>query len=283
MTKKTLDTLVDDIYGVLKSDSLLLDRKLLEVLGSDLQDLMKYRFESERKAPHLRLSAVGKPTRQLWYELGGHEREELTPQVHLKFLFGDLWELVLLWLAKEAGHEVTHEQAEVELNGVVGHCDAVIDGVVVDVKSASSFAFKKFADGSLPDNDPFGYMEQLASYCTALGGLDGAFLAVDKQSGKLALLRYSYEELKQYAVEERIEYLKEVTSSTEIPERCYEPEPDGKSGNLKLGVNCSYCPFKQECWADANGGMGIRTFLYSNAPRHLVKVCKEPNVYEITI
>jgi hypothetical protein len=252
-------------------------------MGSDLVDLMKYRFESERKAPHLRLSAVGKPARQLWYEIGGHEREELTPQVHLKFLFGDLWELVLLWLAKEVGHEVTHEQAEVELNGVVGHCDAVIDGVVVDVKSASSFAFKKFADGSLPDNDPFGYMEQLASYCTALGGLDGAFLAVDKQSGKLALLRYSYEELKQYAVTERIEYLKEVTSSTEIPERCYEPEPDGKSGNMKLGVNCSYCPFKHECWSDANGGMGIRTFLYSNAPRHLVEVKKEPNVFEVTI
>lgn len=284
----TIDTLVDDIYELVGSDSLTLDDQLLEVLSSDLTDLMRYRFESERRDPHLRLSAVGKPARQLYYEINRHgeipSKEELRPEVRLKFLFGDLWELVLLWLAKQAGHEVTHEQAEVTLNGVVGHNDAIIDGVVVDVKSASSYAFKKFQNGTLPDDDAFGYMEQLAAYCTAHGGLDGAFLAVDKQLGKLTLLRFSYEELKAYAVEERIEYLKETLASPDLPERCYEPEPDGKSGNLKLGVNCSYCPFKHECWSDANNGFGLRTFLYSNGPRHFVNVAKEPNgPLEVTI
>lgn len=280
---KSIDTLLDDVYELFGSDSIKLNDELLDRLGDDLKGLMRYRFESERKAPHLRLSAVGKPARQLWYELSGHEKEDLPPQTYIKFLFGDLWELVLLWAAKETGHSVEFEQAEVEVNGVVGHNDAIIDGVVVDVKSASSFAFKKFADGSLPDNDPFGYMEQLAAYCTAHGGLPGAFWAVDKQTGKMTLLQFDFNELEMYGVEERIEYMKEVLESPEAPERCYEPQPDGKSGNMKLGTNCSYCPFKYECWSDANNGVGVRTFLYSNGPRHLVQVVKEPNVFEATL
>jgi len=283
---KSLDTIVEDIYAVAGSDSgaISLSDELLEALGADLQDLMKMRLTEPRGPSRLRLSAVGKPTRQLWYDINSDlEKEVLPGAAHLKFMFGDLWELVILFLAEAAGHEVTHKQGEVELAGVTGHCDAIIDGVVVDVKSASKIGFRKFANGTLPDDDPFGYMEQLASYCTAYGGLDGAFLAVEKESGKLALLRYSFEELQQYAVEERIEYLKEVLNSPELPERCYEPVPEGKSGNLALGTNCSYCPFKHECWSDANNGLGLRTFLYSDRPKHLVHVAKEPRVMEVTI
>lgn len=280
---KSIDTLVDDIYEVLGADRIELSDALLEHLGADLQTLMKARLTEERGPPRLRMSSLGKPDRQLFYEINtpdGVEKETLPPQTHLKFMFGDLWELVVLFLAEAAGHEVTHKQGEVSLNGVVGHNDAVIDGVVVDVKSASTFAFRKFADGTLPDNDPFGYMEQLSAYCTAYGGLDGAFLAVDKTTGKLALLKFPFEELEAYAIEERVEHLKEVLSQPELPERCYEEVPEGKSGNMALSLNCSYCPFKNTCWQDANGGVGLRTFIYSNGPKYLTKVVKEPKVYE---
>lgn len=283
LTSKTLDTLIDDVYEFFGSEGITLDETLLDKMGEDLKDLMRYRFESERKPPHLRLSAVGKPARQLWYEVSGQEKESFPPQTYIKFLFGDLWELVLLWAAKQTGHKVEFEQAEVEIDGVLGHNDAIIDGVVVDVKSASSFAFKKFADNTLPENDAFGYMEQLAAYCTAHGGLDGAFWAVDKQTGRMTLLRFDYSELEAYNIRERVQYMKEVLASPETPERCYDPEPDGKSGNMKLGTNCSYCSFKQKCWSDANNGIGLRTFLYSNGPRHLVTVAKEPNVFEASL
>lgn len=283
---KSIDTLIDDIYEVLGTDRVELDPSLLDSLGDELKQLMKYRLETPPTAPHLRMSSLGKPDRQLYYEIrqpAGIDKEGLPPQVHLKFMFGDLWELVLLYLAEVAGHDVTHKQGTVKLKGVVGHNDAIIDGVVVDVKSASSHAFRKFADGSLPENDPFGYMEQMAAYCTAYGGIDGAFLAVDKQTGKLALLKVPYSELKHYNIEERIEHLKDVLDSDELPERCYDPVPEGKSGNMALGINCSYCPFKHDCWSDANGGIGLRTFIYSNGPKHLVEVVKEPKVYEVTI
>lgn len=284
-TAKTIDTLVEDIYALIDGDPYVVTDGLLERFGLDMQELMRTRLASQEGGSRtLRMSNLGKPDRQLYYEVNGpHEvKEPLKPNVLIKFLFGDLWETVLLYLAKEAGHTVEMEQAEVELNGIVGHIDAIIDGVVVDVKSASSYAFKKFKDGSLPENDPFGYMEQLAGYCTALGGRDGAFLAVDKQTGSLTLLRVPFEDLQMYLIEDRAEYLKEVVAGDTIPDRCYSPVEDGKSGNEVLGVNCSYCPFKFHCWSNANGGIGLRTFLYSTGPKHFVSVKREPKTLEVT-
>lgn len=282
---KSLDTLIDDIYGILGSeDSIALTPELLERCGGDLQQLLKYRFEEERKVPKLRMSSLGKPDRQLWYDINTDiVGEKLSPNVFLKFLYGDLLELVILYLAEEAGHTVTHKQSEVELNGILGHNDAIIDGVVVDVKTASRFGFRKFVDGSLPDNDSFGYMHQLAAYCTAHGGLDGAFLAIEKESGKLALLRYSYEELSKYNIEDVAEWKKEMLASPELPDRCYSPVPEGASGNKVLDTACSYCPFKFHCWSDSNGGVGLRTFIYSTGPKHFVEVKKEPRVPEVTL
>jgi hypothetical protein len=39
--------------------------------------------------------------------------------------------------------------------------DCIIDGEVVDVKTASGYGFRKFKDGTLPEEDTFGYMAQL--------------------------------------------------------------------------------------------------------------------------
>jgi hypothetical protein len=50
---------------------------------------------------------------------------------------------------------------------------------------------------------------------------------------------------------------------------------------MKLGINCSYCPFKEDCWKDANGGMGLRKFIYYNGPVWLTHVEREPKVEEI--
>jgi hypothetical protein len=77
---------------------------------------------------------------------------------NFKFLYGDTLEVLLLFLAKESGHEVTHEQYEVEADGVKGHTDAVIDGVPVDCKSASPSAYAKFENGQFVFDDPFGYI-----------------------------------------------------------------------------------------------------------------------------
>ena len=115
-------------------------------------------YEGERK--RLRLSAVGRTDRKLWYEINDPIPRKETPQLRMRFFYGHILEALLLYLATEAGHKVEHKQAEVVVEGIKGHIDAVIDGVLVDVKSASDYGFKKFKDGQLVNDDPFGYIAQ---------------------------------------------------------------------------------------------------------------------------
>jgi hypothetical protein len=56
--------------------------------------------------------------------------------------------------------------------------------------------------------------------------------------------------------------------------------PDGKKGNMKLNKNCNYCPHKFDCYADANGGQGLRGFKYSNGITYLTHVEVAPRVEE---
>ena len=271
-----ISTLVEDIYSIFeKEDKHKFD--LFKDFGNNLTNVMNTRFNEERKGGYLRLSNIGKPDRQLWFEINDPEGgEKLPPQALIKFMYGDMQEQLCILLAKLAGHDVQHEQEEVVVNGIKGHLDCTIDGYVVDVKSTSRFAFQKFKDGSLlePGNDAFGYVGQLAGYVHAVTpGKDGYILAINKDLGHLALLRVPAEVLAQYNVEERIEHNKQMVQGP-MPERCYSDVPDGKSGNMKLDVGCSYCSRKFQCWPD------LKTYYYSNGPRYLTRVVKEPKVSE---
>lgn len=289
MTKssKTTETLVADIYAVLESTTdHTVDEDNVEWAGEVFKDLLRHRFKKREKKEGdavLRFSSLGKQSRQLWYEANHpDEGEEFSGKHILKFLYGDLIEVLLLFLAKESGHEVTHLQHEVEVDGVRGHMDAVIDGVPVDVKSASEYSFRKFADGSFVFDDPFGYQQQLSGYAHAVGSTDEAgFLVADKVHGDLCFAKLDGQTIEAFPPGPRIAQLREELASDTPPPRCYPDEAEGKSGNRKLGVNCSYCKFKDLCWADANGGKGLRKFIYARKPVWLTHVEKEPRVEEV--
>lgn len=275
MPDKTIDTLVTDIYALFGNDETF-DLKLFREFGDNLHDLMESRFHTKRSGKgYLRMSNIGRPDRQLWYDINGEgEKEALLPPTLIKFAYGDMIEQMILLYAKMAGHDVTEEQAEVEVDGIKGHIDAIIDGVLVDVKSASSFSFQKFESGALflPGNDPFGYVAQICGYMVATGCERGGFLAVDKTLGKICLCEIPPEVVAQYKVHERIAHIKAVVASPDLPPRCYPDVPDGKSGNMKLDTGCSYCPHKFNCWPD------LKTYYYSTGPRYLTKVVREPRV-----
>lgn len=251
-------------------------------VGDIIADRLRSRKRNDKRGFTLRMSNIGKGARQLWYDKRYGNEENFPANTLVKFMFGDIIEQLVLFLADLSGHRVGARQDEVHLKGIKGHIDADIDGVTVDVKSASTHAFKKFADGTLEKDDPFGYIEQISGYAKARG-TDGAFLAVDKQNGHIAYLPFTKEELAVFDVEARIDYVKQAVESDTIPERCHEDKPDGASGNRILDTNCSYCSHKHRCWADTNRGMGLRTFLYSQGPRFFTKVSREPQVYEVTI
>ena len=278
-----IDNLIEDIYKRLETPQEVSEENI-DIFCDNLKALLKDRLSEGERSPSLRMSSIGKCSRQVYYDLTEEEEgEQLLPHTRLKFLYGDLIEELVLFLAREAGHKVTDPQKTVELDGVVGHIDAIIDGHLVDVKSASKFAFKKFKEGTLAEDDPFGYDLQLSGYSAALGDIDGAFLAMNKESGELALLKRSSDYMKMNFPHKKIENHKQNLQSDSPPDRPYEPVPDGKSGNMKLGVNCSYCSRKQVCWSDSNDGNGLRKFVYSYGPVFLTDVVRTPKVPEVDI
>jgi len=191
---------------------------------------------------------------------------------------------MLLFLTRAAGHEVTDEQKKCEVNGITGSMDCKIDGVVTDVKSVSTFGFRKFKDGSMAYDDPFGYVAQIKGYANSEGATKFGWLAMDKQNGHLTYLMYDEEDTQApvhekigYDIGEHVDHVKQMVLQPEPPEHCHQPKEDGKSGNMKLDIGCSYCSYKKNCWP------GVRAFAYSAGPRYLVEVFNEPKVQEIKI
>lgn len=277
-----IETLIGDIQKLVVEGKSI-SNESAEKFGKELANVIQEKLspENRQKKGTLRMSNIGKPARQLWYEVNMPEKaEQLHANAYVKFLIGDILESVILFLAEESGHKVEGQQQEVELNGVVGHIDSIIDGTLADVKSASPYSFKKFEEGLTADKDAFGYRGQIQGYLEALqddpkltNKDKAAFVAVQKVTGDLAL---DVHEKTNVPIRDIIEYKKQVVALPEPPEeKCYEPEPMGKSGNMKLGIQCSYCSFKFECHEN------LRTFLYSSGPVFLTHVEEEPRVPEL--
>ena len=282
-----LDTLIDDIYGQLgklsEGKEFNLSDEDLDMTASRIKDSLRaWARPSKRNSEFiLRMSNVGRPARQLWYEQNmPTESSEPLPSTQIKFLYGHILEEILLMLVRAAGHNVTDEQKEITVKGIKGHIDCKIDGEVVDVKTASKFAFNKFREGRLAEDDPFGYMSQLAGYEEAEKSSEGGFLVINKESGELCL--YRPEELDKPAINRQIQDVKKALKLATPPPRCYESVPDGKKGNMKLNRNCNYCAYKFECHKDSNNGTGLRVFKYSNGPTYFTHVEVAPRVEEIT-
>lgn len=280
---KTIDTLIPDIEN-------LLNEGVVDFEGSYFGEwagriLARGLAPRETRNARVWFSNVGDPCiRKLWYKVNEADKAEpLPPSAKLKFIYGDLLEELLLSLAREAGHSVECEQESLEWNGITGRIDAVIDGMLVDTKSASSYSFKRFQGGLRSEDDSFGYLGQLGGYLLAAretGIVEernrAAFFVINKETGKLCLDVHEFtdEGLEQWAIDLE-ENKRDAQDEETTPDRAFEPEAEGRSGNLKLGVNCSYCEFKGHCWP------GLRTFLYSNRPVHLVHVEREPMVPEL--
>ena len=285
MTAK-IETLVDDIYKALEEG--VEDNDATE-FGRVMGDILEGRLLAEdgpgRKS-RVWFSNVGGPcVRKLWYKLHHPDLSEpLRPATRLKFLYGDLVEGLLLDLARKSGHSVQYEQERLEHDGISGRIDAVIDGVLCDVKSASSFSFKKFKGGLEREEDAFGYLGQLGGYLLAIRETRpdikcdpnrAAFLVVDKVTGSICLDIHQYTDEELREVGSSNAHNKLLAEGEERPERSFEPVADGKSGNQKLAMQCGYCDFKSTCWP------GLRTFLYSDKPRFLTHVERVPDVYEV--
>lgn len=270
---KKIETLIDDIYALFENKIKIEKDHAIE-FGKQLGEMLVSRLSEERGRPTLRLSNLGTACRRkLWYSIRAPQlAEPLSAPTRIKFLFGDITELFVVFLAKLAGHTVADEQRTVSILDVDGHIDGTIDGELVDVKSASPYSFDKFKLGLSKDNDAFGYLTQLGSYRTAMGHKRAHFIPVNKVTGHLHLDTHEEDKVD---YEQLVRDAQQVLASNDVPERGFTDVPDGKSGNRKLCVNCSYCDYKTTCWP------GLRLFLYAGRPTFLTRVAREPKVAEV--
>ena len=234
------------------------DEAVIEHVGKDVSDAVRKQFSSgSRDEFKLRMSNLGRPKCQLWFEKNDSEdKTPFPPHFLVNMMLGDIVEAVFKGLLRAAAVEFTDNEKVVltlsdgtEING---EYDMVLDGKVDDVKSASPWSYQhKFTDfETLAKGDSFGYVSQLVGYATAANKEVGGWWVINKANGEFKYVDAgsvdTASELQK--IEETVKYIKEDKPF----ERCFEAIPETyrkkASGNLKLNTTCGFCAYKHKCW-----------------------------------
>lgn len=226
-------------------------------IGRDVMDAVKRQFGSgqSRDSFKLRMSNIGRPSCQLWYDK--NKPEVALPRSTtfvMNMMLGDIVEAVFKGLLKEAG--VKYEDAEkvtLELPNatIEGTYDIVINNNVDDIKSSSQWSYNNKFESyeTLKELDGFGYVAQLAGYAKASGKKAGGWWVVNKANGD-----FKYIAATGLDIDEEINYINKTVEQVNSNEfkRCFEPEMEtfrGKeTGNKVLNKHCTFCSYRFDCW-----------------------------------
>ena len=235
-----------------------MSEETIEQVAQDIKDALKRQFGGGNKRDEfrLRMSNIGRPTCQLWWEKNHPEKAMPKPTTFvMNMLIGDIVEAAFKGILKEAGvaYEDKDNTVSLELDDttVNGSYDLVIDGALDDVKSASKWSYdNKFKSyETLAEGDSFGYIGQLAGYIKASGKKTGGWWVVNKANGEIKYVSASGLDL-----DKEIGKLNNTAKIVEsnVFKRCFDPEPETyrgkKSGNKKLPDGCKFCDYRYSCW-----------------------------------
>ena len=234
-----------------------MSEETIEQVSSDIAESLHRQFGSGKKRGDfkLRMSNVGRPTCQLWYEKNKPEIALPMPTTFImNMMLGDIVEAVFKGLLREAGvryEEPEHVTLELDGASVNGTYDIVIDGAVDDVKSASHWSYtNKFESyDKLASGDGFGYVGQLAGYAKASGKDVGGWWVVNKANGQFKYVPASGLDLDTEIA--KIQATADAVKENKF-EKCFQPVPEtfrGKeTGNKVLNDGCRFCSFRMDCW-----------------------------------
>lgn len=236
--------------------------ELIEEFGERCKDALRQCLLAKRSEEpfRIRMSNIGKPLRQLMLEkLYG--RPPIDEQARLKLTYGHIYEAMLLFLLKATGLQVeTGKQVELDIDGnkIQGTLDLKIDGVIYDVKSASSWSYdNKFTSfDHLRADDPFGYCGQGFGYALADKSHFGGWIVIDKSDGRIKLVNgpdSSYKQVENEYLEDFRQKVKilntdfkdaDMPACTGVLEETFNRK---KTGNFYLSKPCEFCPHRYKC------------------------------------
>jgi len=229
-------------------------------VASDVEAALEKQFGGKpRDEFRLRMSNIGRPTCQLWFEKNDpKDKTPLPPHFLINMIIGDIVEAVFKGLLRAAEVDFKdNDNVTLKLKDgteVKGEYDMVLDGKVDDVKSASPWSYKNKFNSleTLAKSDSFGYVSQLVGYAEAAGVDVGGWWVVNKANGEFKYVDAN--DVDKGAVMESIEDTVEYINEDKPFERCFEAVPETHfrkpTGNLKLGSECSFCSFKHKCWSN---------------------------------
>jgi hypothetical protein len=230
--------------------------KTIEQITQDVRAALVRQFVDKRnKEFTLRMSNVGRPYCQLWFEKNQPEdATTMSSNFLMNMMIGDIVEAVFKGLLTEAGvlysngEKVTLKAGKHEIHGTP---DLTIDGAVDDVKSASDWSYRnKFIDfDTLAASDSFGYVAQLAGYSKAMDVRPGGWWVINKAKGEFKYVPAT--NIDADAEVQKIAAKADELQSNEF-KRCYEPVEETyrskPTGNLILGQECQWCSYRYPCW-----------------------------------
>ncbi len=235
-----------------------MSEETIEQIGKDVMDAVRRQFGggNRRDKFRLRMSNIGRPTCQLWFEKNKPEKALPKPTTFvMNMLLGDIVEAAFKGIITEAGvhYEDEDNYVELELDNttVKGSYDLVINGAVDDVKSASDWSYRNKFESyqTLKASDPFGYVGQLAGYAKASGKKAGGWWVVNKANGNIKYIAADGLDM-----DEELTKLNDTVATVDSNEfaRCFDPVPEtfrGKTtGNRVLNGNCKFCDYRFECY-----------------------------------
>ena len=235
-----------------------MSEETVQQIGKDVMDAVRRQFGggNRRDKFRLRMSNIGRPTCQLWFEKNKPEKALPKPTTFvMNMLLGDIVEAAFKGIITEAGVKYEDEDNYVELEldntTVKGSYDLVINGAVDDVKSASDWSYRNKFDSyqTLKASDPFGYVGQLAGYAKASGKKAGGWWVVNKANGNIKYIAADGLDM-----DEELTKLNDTVATVDSNEfeRCFDPLPEtfrGKAtGNRVLNSNCKFCDYRFECY-----------------------------------
>jgi len=233
-----------------------IDDSILDTVAADIKDALSRQLSGDKKEFRLRMSNLGRKRCQLWFEKNDPESKlPNSPFFIINMMLGDIVEAVFKGLLRASKVEFEDSKKVVlktKNRDIEGSYDLVLNGKVDDVKSTSPWAYEnKFVDfETLSSKDSFGYVSQLVGYAKARGVPVGGWWVVNKANGNFKYISASNVDVdtEMQKIEDTISYI----DNDEPFERCYEPIEEtyyGKpSGNLKLGIECSLCNYREKCW-----------------------------------
>ena len=250
--------MVHKYLGSLRGDDAVMSPQTIEQIVSDVKESLHKQFVDKRESKfRLRMSNLGRPYCQLWFDKNKPETAS-TPSSSfvINMMIGDVLEAVFKGLLTASGIKYDNgTKVTMKLNNGVlidGTPDLIMNGRVDDVKSASPWSYEnKFKDfDSLNENDSFGYVAQLAGYARAANVEVGGWWVINKGNGSFKYVDAS----------NRINVDNQVHKFTALTEelkenrfrRVYSDEEETyrkkPSGNRKLKRECSWCSYKHTCW-----------------------------------